>query len=256
MLVYDEAAHANDAVMNEPSTPNILIVDDSVDIREALSSYLSQNSCLTSAAASAEIARKMLKQRSFDLIILDIMMPGEDGLSLCRWIQNDVRTPILFLSARAQEIDRILGFEMGGDDYVTKPFSPRELLSRIHAILRRVNTPPPGTPISNAAIVHFDRWQFNGARRELTRDDGLVISLSSTEHKLLAAFLERPKAILSRDHLLDRVKGHDSGTVYDRSIDTQVSRLRRKLEKNAGTPELIKTCWGAGYMLTVDARRS
>jgi len=241
--------------MTEPTTPKILIVDDSTDIRDALSSYLNQNGCRTAVSASAQAARSLLKRDTFDLIILDIMMPGEDGLSLCRWIQSEIKTPTLFLSARAQEIDRILGFEMGGDDYVTKPFSPRELLSRIHAILRRVNAPPPGTPIADAQIVRFDRWQFDGARRELTSGDGLVISLSSTEHKLLSAFLERPKSILSREQLLERIKGHDSGTVFDRSIDTQISRLRRKLEKNAGTPELIKTCWGAGYMLTADVTR-
>jgi two-component system OmpR family response regulator len=236
----------------EASTqPHVLVVDDARDIREPLARYLKENGYRATAAESAAVARRALKTAGIDLVILDIMMPGEDGLSLCRYIRESSGIPVIMLTARGEELDRIVGLEIGADDYLGKPFNPRELLARISAVLRRTNTLPPRMRGPAAERYRFGEWTFNASQREISGPDGLALPLSSGEFKLLMAFVERPKVALSREQLLDLTKGRDSD-VFDRSIDNQVSRLRRKIEIDPKNPRFIKTVWGGGYMFTTD----
>ena len=235
------------------SGAHVLIVDDHRDIRDALSRYLQANGLRASTAESAAAARRALKERDIELIVLDIMMPGEDGLSLCRSVRAGKGVPVILLSARVEELDRIVGLEVGADDYVTKPFSPRELLARIHAVLRRTNELPPSQRPRTGARVRFGDWILNGPERTLVGNDRVAISLSSAEYALLAIFLEHPHVVLTRDQLLERMKGREADAVFDRSIDTQISRLRRKLEDDPRNPRLIKTAWGSGYLFTAEA---
>jgi two-component system OmpR family response regulator len=231
---------------------HVLVVDDHRDIRDALSRYLQSNGLRVSTAESAAVARRLLKEHDIEIIVLDIMMPGEDGLSLCRSVRAGKGLPVILLSARVEELDRIVGLEVGADDYVTKPFSPRELLARIHAVLRRTNELPPSQRPRTGTRVRFADWVLNGPERTLVGKDGVAISLSSAEHALLAIFLDHPHIVLTRDQLLERVKGRDADAVFDRSIDTQISRLRRKLEEDPRNPKLIKTAWGSGYLFTAE----
>jgi two-component system OmpR family response regulator len=231
--------------------PHILVVDDARDIREPLVRYLKESGYRASAADSAAAARRAMRTSGIDLVILDIMMPGEDGLSLCRSIRESSGIPVIMLTARGEELDRIVGLEVGADDYVAKPFNPRELLARVGAVLRRTNTLPPRLRGPTAERYRFGEWTFNAAQREIVGPDGLALPLSSGEFKLLMAFLERPKVALSREQLLDLTKGRDA-EVFDRSIDNQVSRLRRKIEQDPKNPRYIKTVWGGGYMFTSD----
>jgi two-component system, OmpR family, response regulator len=231
--------------------PHILVVDDARDIREPLVRYLKESGYRASSADSAAAARRAMRTSGIDLVILDIMMPGEDGLSLCRSIRESSGIPVIMLTARGEELDRIVGLEVGADDYVAKPFNPRELLARVGAVLRRTNTLPPRLRGPTAERYRFGEWTFNAAQREIVGPDGLALPLSSGEFKLLMAFLERPKVALSREQLLDLTKGRDA-EVFDRSIDNQVSRLRRKIEQDPKNPRYIKTVWGGGYMFTSD----
>jgi len=243
---------ARNKTMPESGTqPHILVVDDARDIREPLVRYLKESGYRASAADSAAAARRAMRTSGIDLVILDIMMPGEDGLSLCRSIRESSGIPVIMLTARGEELDRIVGLEVGADDYVAKPFNPRELLARVGAVLRRTNTLPPRLRGPSAERYRFGEWTFNAAQREIVGPDGLALPLSSGEFKLLMAFLERPKVALSREQLLDLTKGRDA-EVFDRSIDNQVSRLRRKIEQDPKNPRYIKTVWGGGYMFTSD----
>ena len=231
--------------------PHILVVDDARDIREPLVRYLKESGYRASAADSAAAARRAMRTSGIDLVILDIMIRGEDGLSLCRSIRESSGIPVIMLTARGEELDRIVGLEVGADDYVAKPFNPRELLARVGAVLRRTNTLPPRLRGPTAERYRFGEWTFNAAQREIVGPEGLALPLSSGEFKLLMAFLERPKVALSREQLLDLTKGRDA-EVFDRSIDNQVSRLRRKIEQDPKNPRYIKTVWGGGYMFTSD----
>ncbi len=233
------------------SSPHILVVDDHRDIRETLARYLVKNGLRASSADSAAQARKMLNAAAIDLVVLDIMMPGEDGLSLCRHLVESGGAPVILLTAMAEDTDRVVGLEIGADDYVTKPFNPRELLARIRAVLRRTAmVHKERDPISSDRLMFAD-WTLDLARQHLIGADGVVVPLSTGEFQLLIAFLKRPKVVLSRDQLLDLTSGR-TPNVFDRSIDNQVSRLRRKIEPNAKRPELIKTVWGGGYKFTAD----
>jgi two-component system OmpR family response regulator len=237
--------------MTEPS-PHILVVDDAREIREPLVKYIAANGYRALAADSAAAARKLVKAHAFDLIVLDIMMPGgEDGLSFCRSLREMSQVPVLFLTARATDIDRIVGIELGADDYVVKPFNPRELLARIGAILRRVRALPPGAHAALKGRVKFDRWIFDTINRELVREDGVGIALSSGEYRLLQVFIERPNLTLTRDQLLDLTRGRDT-VLFDRSIDNAILRLRRKIEDDPKAPRLIKTVWGGGYVFVTE----
>nr|WP_244327827.1 response regulator [Roseibium sp. RKSG952] len=228
-----------------------MVVDDHRDIRETLARYLIKNGLRATTAESAAHARKALKAASIDLVVLDIMMPGEDGLSLCRHLVETGALPVILLTAMADETDRVIGLEIGADDYVTKPFNPRELLARIRAVLRRTSQVPKDRDPIDQEKLSFEGWMLNIGKRELHGPDGDVVPLSSGEFQLLCAFLKRPKMVLTRDQLLDLTTGR-APSVFDRSIDNQVSRLRRKIEEDPKDPRLIKTVWGGGYMFTAD----
>ena len=237
-------------------TPHILVVDDNAEIRDLLSKYLVRNGLRATTAASGAEARKILGSAAIDLIVLDIMMPGEDGLSVCRHVRETRETPIILLTAVAEDTDRIIGLEMGADDYLTKPFNPRELLARIKAVLRRANALPHAAVAESPSetVVTFGEWRLRTDRRELEDTSGKVISLSTAEFALLKAFTDHPRMVLSRDQLLDITQGR-AANVFDRSIDNQVSRLRKKVETDPRNPSLIKTVWGGGYMLSTEVGR-
>lgn len=233
---------------------SLLIVEDEASIREPLVSYFESNRFRVKAAANAAQARALLTAHKFDLAIVDIMMPGEDGLSLCRHMREASNLPVIMLTARAEEIDRILGLEVGADDYVTKPFSPRELLARVKAVIRRSNSLPPRQTPPEKASYAFGDWVLKTGERELVGADGLSVPLSSGEYALLLVLLERPRLVLSRDQLLDLTQGREA-SVFDRSIDNQISRLRRKIEPDPKTPKYIKTVWGGGYSFSAEVTR-
>jgi two-component system OmpR family response regulator len=233
-----------------PSASHILIVDDHHEIRELVSRALAKEGFRVSVAADGRAMRQVLADSRIDLILLDLMLPGEDGLSLCRSLRTQSNVPIIMLTAKGDEVDRVIGLEMGADDYLPKPFGSRELVARIRAVLRR-SRESGAAPGSAEQPKHyrFDRWRLGPGRRELVRDDGTVVPLSTGEYDLLIAFVERPQRVLSRDQLLDLARGR-AATALDRSVDTQVSRLRRKLEDDPTNPSIIKTVWGGGYMFT------
>ena len=229
------------------TTPHILVVDDARAIRDPLTKYLQQNGYRATAADGAAAARKLLRAHTFDLVVLDIMMPGEDGLSFCRWLREGNEVPVLFLTARGEEVDRIVGIELGADDYVVKPFNPRELLARIGAILRRTRALPAARRETIEGCVRFGRWLLDGRRRELLDENGVGVALSSGEYRLLCALLERPNLTLTREQLLDLTQGRDAAP-FDRSVDNAIMRLRRKIEDDPRNPKIIKTVWGGGYV--------
>ena len=233
------------------TSPHIVVVDDHRDIRDLVGKYLSQHGYRISVAESAGALRKILERSAPDLIVLDVMMPGEDGLSVCRQVRGTTQLPIIFLTAMTDETDRIVGLELGADDYVTKPFNPRELLARIKAVLRRVNSLPPQRGELKSKAVSFDRWVLDAGRRELLGSDGVAVPLSTAEFRLLTAFLDHAGLVLSRDQLLDLTVGRAADS-FDRSIDNQVSRLRKKIEADPRNPMLIKTHWGGGYSFAAD----
>ena len=228
--------------------PQILIVDDARDIREPLGQYLRKQGFRAQLAANAQEARRIVDEAQISLVVLDIMMPGEDGLSLCRWLVGRGGPPVILLTAMADETDRIVGLEIGADDYLVKPFNPRELLARIRAVLRR--TPPKETKIATGHRSFAD-WTHDAAASELRHKDGHEIVLTSGENRLLSVFLDHPHKVLSRDRLLDLTAGRDA-KAYDRAIDNTISRLRRKIESDPKTPRLIVTEWGGGYRLAAD----
>lgn len=233
-----------------PGAPHILIVDDHREIRDLVSRALSKEGFRVSAAADGKAMRKVLADGRIDLILLDLMLPGEDGLSLCRSLRAESSIPIIMLTAKGEEIDRVIGLEMGADDYLAKPFGSRELVARIRAVLRRSQEKLAGSnPDRRPKRYHFDRWGLDTGARELLRDDGVTVPLSTGEYDLLLVLIERPQRVLSRDQLLDLARGR-SAIGLDRSIDTQVSRLRKKLELDPTDPKIIKTVWGGGYMFT------
>lgn len=241
--------------MPDRSKPRLLIVDDDWNIRDGLKSFFCEHDFEVQLAENAAGARRMLHDRPPDLVLLDVMMPGEDGISLCRSIAELKSVPVILLSARSEDIDRIVGLEVGADDYVGKPFHPRELLARVRAVLRRAENSPvvQARDGSNKSFA-FDRWVFEVARRQLKREDGIVVPLSAGEAELLMVFLTHPNTVLSRDRILDltRIAGED---VYDRSVDSQISRFRKKIEHDPKAPELIKTVWGGGYILSAQVKR-
>jgi two-component system, OmpR family, response regulator len=238
----------------EPA-PHIALVDDHRDIRDLVSKYLSQHGYRVSVAESGAALRRLLERGAPDLVVLDIMMPGEDGLSVCRHLRSTTNLPIIFLTAMAEETERIIGLEIGADDYLTKPFNPRELLARIKAVLRRVNSLPPQRDKLKAKVIRFDRWLLNVGRRELVNSESVGVPLSTAEFRLLKAFLDHAGLVLTRDQLLDLTAGR-AAEAFDRSIDNQVSRLRKKIELDPRTPILIKTHWGGGYSFTAEVEEA
>jgi DNA-binding response OmpR family regulator len=232
--------------------PHVLIVDDERDILDPLASYLGKNGFRVSKARDAAAAREIIAAHAIDIALVDIMMPGEDGLSLTGFIRATTKLPVILLTAKAEETDRIVGLELGADDYVTKPFSPRELVARIKAVLRRTSDNQVKAPDADAYA--FGDWVLRTGERELVDTAGQQVPLSTGEYNLLLAFVTHPKRVLSRDQLLDLSQHREMGA-FERSIDNHISRLRKKVEADPGDPKLIKTVWGGGYTLAADVRR-
>ncbi|WP_267393598.1 MULTISPECIES: response regulator [unclassified Sphingomonas] len=234
--------------------PHLLLVDDERSIREPLAHYLTKQGFRVTQAGDAESARTRMAAYAIDLVILDVMMPGEDGLSLCRHIAETSDTPVILLTARAEETDRIVGLEMGADDYVVKPFSPRELAARVKVVLRRLTAGGARQHAPESGSYAFAGWVLRTGERALVDRDGVSVPLSTGEYNLLLALVTRPRQVLTRDQLLDLTQGREAAA-FDRAIDNQVSRLRRKIEGDAKTPEIIKTVWGGGYTLAAEVTR-
>jgi two-component system OmpR family response regulator len=236
------------------SGPHILIVDDHREIRDLVSRALGKEGFRVSTAEDGKAMRKVLADAHIDLVVLDLMLPGEDGLSLCRSLRAESDIPIIMLTAKGDEVDRVIGLEMGADDYLPKPFGSRELIARIRAVLRRNPAREPAAAKDKPKRFRFERWVFDVDRRELLGPDGVAVPLSTGEFDLLLALVEHPQRTLSRDQLLDLAR-HRAANAFDRSVDTQVSRLRKKIERDPGEPTLIKTVWGGGYIFTPDVSR-
>lgn len=232
------------------NSQHILVVDDNKEILDLVSRFLAKDGYRVSTAEDGREMKKVMANARIDLILLDVMLPGDDGLTLCRDIRSESNIPIIMLTAKGEEIDRVIGLEMGADDYISKPFGTRELLARIKALLRRTNDMGAvNTPTDTPKNFLFDEWKLDTSKRELISKDDVVVPLSTGEFTLLMALVERPNRVLNRDQLLDIARGRAS-IAFDRSIDTQISRLRKKIEKDSKHPELIKTVWGGGYIFT------
>jgi two-component system, OmpR family, response regulator len=235
------------------ATPHLLIVDDDREIRDLVSRFFVKHGYKVSAAADGRTMEAALAVGRFDLVILDLMLPGKSGLELCRDLRARSPIPILMLTAMGDETDRIVGLEMGADDYIAKPFNPRELLARVRAILRRTGTAAvetaSGKPAGTPKRMRFAGWSLDLGRRRLEAPDGLIVELTTGEYELLIAFAERPQRVLTRNQLLDLARGRDAAP-FDRAIDVQVSRIRKKIEADPKAPEMIITVRGDGYMFT------
>lgn len=236
----------------EQTPTKALIVDDDEEIRDLLSRYLKQHGYEVNAVANGDEMRRALEFGEPDIIILDLMLPGDNGLTLCRDLRARSETPIIMLTARGDEMDRIVGLEMGADDYLPKPFNPRELLARMKVILRRARSMPKGHVPEQARFISFASWRLDAVERQLISGEGVVVSLSASEYRLLRVFLDYPNRVLSRDQLMDQMHGRQ-GEAFDRSIDVQVSRLRQRLGDDAREPVLIKTVRQEGYIFTSNA---
>jgi two-component system OmpR family response regulator len=237
--------------MAEPA-PHILVVDDDREIRDLLSRFLEKHGFRVTAARDGRELRRLWPGQRFALVVLDLMLPGEDGLALLRFIREAGRIPVVMLTAMGEETDRIVGLELGADDYVPKPFNPRELLARIRAVLRRGEAAQEEGP---ATTYRFAGWTLETARRRLLSPTGVEVPLTGGEYELLACLADRPGRVLTRDMLMDLLHGRTTGP-FDRAIDVAVSRVRRKLEDDAKNPGLIKTVRGGGYVLAAEVERT
>ena len=235
------------------TVPHLLLVDDDREIRDLLARFLEKHGFRVSAVRDGREARRTWVSGSYHLVVLDLMLPGESGLDLARWLRGHSNVPLVMLTAMGDETDRIIGLELGADDYLPKPFNPRELLARIRAVLRR-STENDGAGRAATRSYAFGGWTLNTARRELRNPDGVEVPLTGGEYDLLAAMAERANRVLTRDVLLDLLRGRQAGP-FDRAIDVAVSRLRRKLDDGRET-QLIKTVRGGGYVLAADVVRS
>lgn len=232
-------------------TSKILVVDDDMRLRALLERYLVEQGYIVRSVANFEQMQRLMERENFHLIVLDLMLPGEDGLSICRRIrQQDNPIPIIMLTAKGDEVDRIIGLEMGADDYLPKPFNPRELLARIRAVMRRKTKELPGAPSQSETIVEFGPFSFNLGTREMYKGD-TALPLTSGEYAVLKVLVSHPREPLSRDKLMNQARGRDYSAM-ERSIDVQVSRLRRMLEDDASNPRYIQTVWGLGYVFVPD----
>ena len=239
--------------MTDTAPTTLLLVDDEPGLREPLAEYLSGQGFSVLEAESAAAARTTLGETTPDLVLLDIMMPGEDGLSLCRHLVETRDLPVILLTARGEATDRIVGLEIGADDYVTKPFEPRELVARIRSVLRRSERAPI---VQDEELVYrFDGWTLDPLKRKLVDPDGTTVPISTAEFRMLRAFCDHPRQVLDRDRLLDMVQGREA-QLFDRAVDNQVSRLRRKIEADSRNPQLIQTVRGGGYRLSADVTRT
>jgi len=237
------------------SPDHILVVDDDADIRELLGEYLQKQGFRVTAVADGRGLRAAVAVSPPDMVILDLMLPGEDGLALCRELRARSDLPVIMLTARGDETDRIVGLELGADDYVAKPFSPRELLARIRSVLRRTRALPDNLKHEDGGIFRFSGWRLDAATRNLTSPQGVVVALSGTDFRLLKIFLEHPNRVLTRDQLIDFMLEREAGP-YDRAIDVQISRLRQRLGEDAREPAIIKTVRGRGYVFAAHVETS
>ena len=234
--------------------PHILVVDDDREIRELLSRFLERNQIRVTSVRDAREARRAWPAGHYQLVVLDLMLPGESGLDFARWLRTQSDVPIVMLTAMGEETDRIIGLELGADDYVPKPFNPRELLARVRAVLRRAGDGATSRIEPAARALHFAGWTLEPARRRLLNPEGAEVALTGGEYDLLVALVERPNRVLTRDMLLDLLRGRQAGP-FDRAIDVAISRLRRKLEDDGRNAQLIKTVRGGGYVLAASVDR-
>ena len=230
--------------------PGVLVVDDDPQIGELLGGYLGTRGFRVGTAANGAQMRERLQREPFDLVLLDLGLPGEDGLHLTGWLREHWHGAIIIVTGRGEAVDRVVGLELGADDYVAKPFDLREILARVRAVLRRA---PPNGPASGS-ILRFAGFRLDTKARSLRREGGDEVSLTNGEYELLLAFVQAPHKVQSRDELLNATHGRDAGP-YDKTIDVQVVRLRRKIERDATQPDLIKAVRGAGYVWTADVKR-
>ncbi len=230
---------------------HLLVVDDDARLRDLLLRYLGEQGYDVKTAGDGAQMDKLRSREHFHLIVLDLMMPGEDGLAICRRLrgQGD-QTPIIMLTAKGDEVDRIVGLEMGADDYLPKPFNPRELLARIHAVLRRQGSKPPGAPEEDQEIMRFGSIEVDLAARTLKRGEDML-PLTTGEFAVLKVLLQHPRQPLSRDKLMTLARGREQGP-FDRAIDVQVSRLRKLIENDPAQPRYLQTVWGFGYVFVPD----
>ena len=234
----------------------ILIVDDDQRLRDLVVRYLAEQGFEARAVSDAQGMDRQLSRERYDLIVLDLMLPGEDGLAICRRLRSDKAPPgsgpaIIMLTAKGDEVDRIVGLEMGADDYLPKPFNPRELVARVNAVLRRRQPAgPPGAPAADTEIHRFGAFEFNLATRSLAKD-GKAVALTTGEFSVLKVLVQHPRQPLSRDKLMELARGREYG-VFDRSIDVQISRLRKIVEEDHAHPRHIQTVWGFGYVFVPD----
>ncbi len=244
---------------SQPSPANsdghILIVDDDAQIRQLAGKFLREHGHRVTMARDGREMRQVLETAAIDLILLDIMLPGGNGLDLCKEIRSRSSIPIIMLTARGTETDRIVGLEIGADDYIAKPFNPRELLARINSVLRRTRNHQGGAYEGGGHVLRFEGWSLDTRRRELNDPGGVVVDLSTGEYDLLLTFLELPQRVLTRDQLMDSAK-HRMATGFDRAIDIQVSRLRKKLGSDEDGQNMIKTIRGSGYMFVPAVTRA
>ncbi len=234
--------------------PHILVVDDDREIRELLARFLERNRFRVTAVRDAREARRTLPNGYFQLVVLDLMLPGESGIDFARWLRSESNIPLVMLTALGEETDRIIGLELGADDYLPKPFNPRELLARIRAVLRRAGEPAGRGPDAPVRMLSFAGWVLEPTRRRLLNPDGAEVPLTGGEYDLLVALVDRANKVLTRDMLLDLLRGRQAGP-FDRAIDVAISRLRRKMEDDGRHAQLIKTVRGGGYVLAAEVIR-
>jgi two-component system, OmpR family, response regulator len=235
--------------------PHILVIDDDREIRDLLARFLERNRFRVTAVRDGREARRAWPNGNYQLVVLDLMLPGEGGLEVARWLRSQGDIPIVMLTAMGEETDRIIGLELGADDYVPKPFNPRELLARIRAVLRRTTERTEKKLEPAAKSVRFNGWVLEPARRRLLNPDAVEVALTGGEYDLLVALVERANRVLTRDMLLDLLRGRQAGP-FDRAIDVAISRLRRKLEDDGRHAQLIKTVRGGGYVLAAEIERT
>ena len=245
------------SLLSPGASPHLLVVDDDKEIRELLARFLTKNGFRVTAARDGVEMAGALAEWRIDLVVLDLMLPGEDGLTLCRKLRATSTIPVIMLTAKGEEVDRIVGLEVGADDYLPKPFNPRELLARIRAILRRAGEAAlkPVAPGAARGSYRFAGFVLDPAARRLTGADGAEVALTAGEYDLLLALVERAGRVLNRDQILDLTRGRVAGP-FDRGVDIQISRLRHKIEEDPTKPVLIKTVRGGGYVLSVPVGRA
>jgi len=235
-------------------SPHILVIDDDREIRDLLARFLERQHFRVTAVRDAREARRLWPNMSFQMVVLDLMLPGEGGLDFARWLRSESDVPLVMLTALGEENDRIIGLELGADDYLAKPFNPRELLARMRAVLRRTGDTGEASEAGTGKTLHFAGWTLEAARRRLLNPDGIEVPLTGGEYDLLVAMLDRANKVLTRDMLLDLLRGRPAGP-FDRAIDVAISRLRRKLEDDGRHAQLIKTVRGGGYVLAAEVTR-